>query len=138
MGDLNTRIFNTLVNKKLKAKDMAAFIGTTEGVVSAWKKRGTDPKAIYVKKIAEFLEVSEDYLLTGKENTRTISGKEKIDIAKEVSLLLDGLNADNSLMFDGEEIDDTTRVLLEKSLQSTLETARIIAKEKYTPKKFKK
>ncbi len=133
------RIVKLIKHKGVSEKLFCDNIGVAQSTFVNWKKRGTEPKAIYIKPISEFLGVSERYLLTGEDgNADALSGKEKKDIAKEVTSLLDGLNADDALMFDGEEIDDTTRALLEKSLQSTLETARIIAKEKYTPKKYRK
>ena len=40
-------------------------------------------------------------------------------------------------MFDGEPLDDETRELLIASLERTIRQAKILAKEKYTPKKYK-
>ncbi len=41
-------------------------------------------------------------------------------------------------MFDGEPLDDETRQLLRQSLQSQLEMTKRLAKQKYTPKKYRK
>ncbi|WP_278278778.1 hypothetical protein [Butyricicoccus sp. OF10-2] len=41
-------------------------------------------------------------------------------------------------MFDGEPIDDETRELLRISLQNQLEISKRIAKQKFTPKKYRK
>ncbi len=41
-------------------------------------------------------------------------------------------------MFDGEPMDDMTRELLETSIRNSLEMAKKIAKQKYTPKKYRK
>ena len=68
----------------------------------------------------------------------TLNEKEHLDIAKEVESILNGLDADTAISFDGEAISDTTKELLRKSLENTLETARLVAKEKFTPKKYKK
>lgn len=68
----------------------------------------------------------------------TITERDQRDVAKEVENILDGLDSRAALSFDGEAIDDTTKELLRKSLENTLETARLIAKEKYTPKKYRK
>ena len=68
----------------------------------------------------------------------TLTEKDQRDIAKEVENLLDGLDSRTALSFDGEAIDDTTKELLRKSLENTLETARLVAKEKYTPNKYRK
>ena len=68
----------------------------------------------------------------------TLTEKDQRDIAKEVENILDGLDSRTALSFDGEAIDDTTKELLRKSLENTLETARLVAKEKYTPNKYRK
>lgn len=41
-------------------------------------------------------------------------------------------------MFDSGEIDDETREYLKNSLSLALTNAKIMAKEKYTPKKYRK
>ena len=49
-------------------------------------------------------------------------------------------NSQDGLMFDGEplELDDLTKELLKQSLENSMRMAKKIAKEKYTPKKYKK
>lgn len=41
-------------------------------------------------------------------------------------------------MFDGKIMDDNTRNLLKDSLEFAMRNARLLAKEKYTPKKYQK
>lgn len=40
-------------------------------------------------------------------------------------------------MFDGEPMDDETRELLYISLKNSLEVSKRMAKQKYTPKKYR-
>ena len=94
-------------------------------------------------KIANFFNVTTDYLLGNETPTKfkpQLTDKDKKDIAKQVEDMLDGLDADNPISFqlDGNEIDDDTRELLRQSLQNALEFARLKAKEKFTPKKYRK
>ena len=51
---------------------------------------------------------------------------------------MNALDSADGLMFDGEPLDDITRELLETSLRNSLEMAKKIAKQKYTPKKYRK
>lgn len=94
-------------------------------------------------KIANFFNVTTDYLLGNETPAKfkpQLTDKDKKDIAKQVEDMLDGLDADNPISFqlDGNEIDDDTRELLRQSLQNALEFARLKAKEKFTPKKYRK
>lgn len=47
-------------------------------------------------------------------------------------------NYQEALMFDGEILDDETRDLLKNSLLNSLKMGKVIAKQKYTPDKYKK
>lgn len=57
------RIYFELENQDLKASALCAYVGISTAQLSTWKKRGTDPKAIYIPKIAEFLNKSQNYIL---------------------------------------------------------------------------
>ncbi len=66
------RMFKLLEEKNRRSVDLASVLAVGTGQISTWKKRNTDPPAKYIPKICEFLEVSYEYLLTGKENAATI------------------------------------------------------------------
>ena len=61
-------------------------------------------------------------------------------IAKRLDAILGEMEGGgkDGLMFDGEPLDDDTRELLRASLQNQLEMAKRLAKQKYTPKKYRK
>lgn len=89
--------------------------------------------------IAKYLNVSVDYLLTGEEKAPTLTKKDERDIERRLSAMIEDLNGPiDSLMFDGEPIDEETRQLLEVSLRNQLEISKRIAKQKFTPKKYRK
>ena len=68
-----------------------------------------------------------------------LSAKDQRDIAHQLDSLLGQLaGGEGALMFDGEPLDDETRQLLRQSLQSQLEMTKRLAKQKYTPKKYRK
>lgn len=65
------RIFAVLEKKEKKAVDLAAVLNVGTGQISTWKKRNTDPPAKYISQICEFLDISYEYLLTGKKTENT-------------------------------------------------------------------
>lgn len=64
---ISERMFALLEEKGKKSVDLSIVLGVGTGQISTWKKRNTDPPAKYITKICEFLEVSYEFLLTGKE-----------------------------------------------------------------------
>lgn len=70
---ISQRIFDEL--KKQGKKDLAQHIGLSTSAVSDWKKKGTNPAAENISAIADFLNISTDYLLMGKEKS---SSKDKL------------------------------------------------------------
>lgn len=64
--------------------------------------------------------------------------RDERDIAKRLENTLNALeDSQESLMFSGEPLDDETRELLKASLENSLKIAKINAKQKFTPKKYR-
>lgn len=63
-------IFERLLKERgLKAADVARGTGLSSTFFTEWKKgKSKNPSPINLQKIANFFEVSLDYLMTGKEN----------------------------------------------------------------------
>lgn len=127
-------------------------LGFGKGTLYKWDK--SSPNTDKLSKVADYFGVSVDYLL-GKIDFRNIpderelsldvqrsedfSNRDKRDIAKTMNFLLEQLdNHQEALMFDGESIDDATRELLKDSLLNSLKMGKLIAKQKFTPDKYKK
>ena len=136
-------IFAKLLQEKgLKAADVTRATGIKSPVFSEWKKGKSRPNTEKLIKIADFLGVSVEYLITGKEKAEeketTLTAKDQRDIAIKIDKILGEIDSDDSLMFDSGEIDDETREYLKNSLSLALTNAKIMAKGKYTPKKYRK
>ena len=131
--------------KKVSPTRAALEMGLSKATPTTWKKRGLTPQGETLNKIAAYFNVSADYLLgTGNkssEKTETppaLTKKDERDIERKLSETLNALGGQDGLMFDGEPLDDMTRELLEASLRNSLEMAKKIAKQKHTPKKYRK
>lgn len=66
---VNERLFNLLKKQGYTQKQFAVKTGISEQTISAWKKRNTDPPCELLSTIADFLNVSIEFLVTGKETT---------------------------------------------------------------------
>lgn len=60
------RIDDLLKEKNLKRAALCDAIGLTHSAITDWKKRGTIPAGDVCVKIARYLDVDVEYLITGK------------------------------------------------------------------------
>lgn len=66
-------IYQRLLDEKgLKNSDVSRGANVSNMTLSDWKHGKTTPKTDTIQKIADFLEVSVDYLMTGKEHEFTV------------------------------------------------------------------
>lgn len=66
-------IYQRLLDEKgLKNADVARATGISNMTLSDWKRGKSVPKADKMKKIAKYLNVSVDYLMTGKDMEFTV------------------------------------------------------------------
>lgn len=129
----------TLANQHdMSLPQLEMELGLGNGTISRWKT--SSPNTDKLLKIANFFHVSMDYLLEREnEITTSLSKKDERDIAKRLENTLAELeNTQNALMFSGEPLDEETRELLKASLENSIRIAKINAKQKFTPKKYKK
>lgn len=119
-------------------KEVAIDVGFSENALYKWNKQSPSSKDI--QKVAEYFDVSTDYLLgltEYKNLARDVKRYENFDklsnqdVASELNFLLKQLGSDNfALLFDGNEIDDETRELLISSLKNTYNIAQSLINKK--------
>lgn len=126
--------------KKISPTKASLEIGLSKSTATKWKNTGATPQGETLNKIAAYFGVSADYLLGNEQKeTPTLTKKDERDISKRLDQTLSDLeNAQGALMFDGEPLDDITKELLIASLRKDLEMGKRIAKQKFTPKKYRK
>lgn len=140
MGERNERVFS-LLNKQNKTKAaMAQALGVSRSAISQWEKNGTEPTYEQCIILSNFLNISLNYLMTGKEKEwqPVLSDKEERDLDKKVEDLLSAVDSDTGLMLDGQIMDDETREIFTMNLKNALRTTKLAAKAKYTPNKYRK
>lgn len=128
-------------SKGLKDSDVVKATGITKSTFSDWKSGRSNPKNDKLQKIANYFEVSIDYLMTGEDSTKTeLSSKDERDITKDLNNIMkklqDGENGPAS--YDGEELSPEAMELFREELEIALKRLKIVNKEKYTPNKYKK
>lgn len=61
------RIFYLLERRGKRSSDLARALGVRQTTVSEWKTGKREPSATQYAKLAEYFDVSLDYLITGRE-----------------------------------------------------------------------
>ena len=116
---------------------LEAELGFGNSTIVKWDK--SMPKADKLDAVAKYFNVSMEYLLNGID-ADGLSEKDNKDIAKDLDNIMAKLSAgeDGPASYDGEELDPEAAELFRDELEIALRRLKIINKEKYTPKKYKK
>lgn len=97
-----------------------------------------------MKKLADYFGITVDYLMTGidtpKQKERELTPKDQRDIAKDLDSIMDKLQSGEKgpASYNGEELSPEAAELFREELEIALKRLKIINREKYTPKKYKK
>ncbi len=123
----------------LSQQDIADKLYVTQQAYAKWETGKATPNPDALSELAKIFGVTSDYLL-GNSNEPTFTRKDEQDIKQTLDKILNDMDSKSSMMFDGEEIemDDESKEFLRSSIENSLRVAKMIAKEKYTPKKYKK
>jgi len=152
----------------LTQEELAHKLNKTRSTIAGYETERKQPDYETLKVIADFFNVSTDYLLERTNNRNSekfssnihyaseelapyashldknksdenleLSVKDEKDIAKQLEKTMELLNKQDSIMFDGEAMDEETKDLLRQSLENSMRMAKAINK-KYTPKKHRK
>ncbi|MDO3678671.1 helix-turn-helix domain-containing protein [Paenibacillus ehimensis] len=102
-------------------------------------------------KLAAHFQVTTDYLLglsdepspnasamEAKRDASSLTPKEEKDIARDLERMLSDLESEEALAFHGETLDEESKELLRISLENSMRLAKQLAKQKFTPNKYRK
>jgi len=128
--------------KKLTQKELADDLTISQSTIGMIERNDRGASKELLIKLASYFGITVDYLLSDEKDinyTSELNNKDQKDISKALSQTLEQLQSDQSgLMFDGEPIDEETKELLRISLENSMRLAKQIAKNKFTPNKYKK
>lgn len=102
------------------------------------------PSADKIQKIADYLDVSAEYLMTGKDDKRDqslqLTARDERDIAKDLENIMEKLHngEDGPASFEGTDIPEADQELFAGQIELMLRRLKAINKEKYNPNKNKK
>ncbi|MGX4599481.1 helix-turn-helix domain-containing protein [Faecalimicrobium sp. JNUCC 81] len=112
--------------KGLTLEQMAKDLGTTKVTLSRYENGSREPKGETLNTLADYFNVSIDYLFARTDNKTFLSTKDITDVKKSIDEVLLSFKYSDALMFDGEPMDKNE---FDSFLQS-LEVIFNIAKKK--------
>jgi len=118
---------------------VANLIGVARPTYTAYENGTKQPPIETVNKLADLFDCTTDFLQGRSETKKApeLTQKDEKDIAKKLESILNDLDSDSGLAFDGEPLDETTRELVKAQIESNLRLAKQLAKKKFTPKKYR-
>ena len=98
------------------------------------------PSIDKIQKIADFLDVTTDYLMSGDKAENNLTARDNRDIAKDLDSIMAKLSnkEDGPVSYNGENLSDESMDLFREELEIALKRLKLINKEKYNPNKNKK
>lgn len=139
------KVFETLLSTHgVSAYQVAKATGISTGSLSDWKKGRSSPKADKLQKIADYFGVTVDYLLGNEQKEKPaaksdgLTEKDERDIGKKIEDILGLLKQGDGLTFDGDPLSEDALESIKAAMELGMRTAKLEAKAKYTPKKYRK
>ena len=134
---LHERIKSLADTKGISLPALEAELGFGNSTIVKWKK--STPNADKLNAVAQYFTVTMDYLLNGNDKD-ILTAKDNRDIKKDLDSIMDKLQSGNDgpASYDGEALSPESMELFRDELEIALKRLKIINKEKYTPKKYKK
>lgn len=140
---LKERIQQLCRNANISMNQLEQELGFGKGYISKLGK--STPNATKIQQIANYFNVTVDYLMTGNEEADekkevTLTKRDERDIKKDLDSIMEKLSTGEAgpASYNGEELDPEAAELFRDELELALRRLKIINKEKYTPKKYKK
>lgn len=127
----------------LTMKELANKVGVSEATISRWESGNiATMKQTKIALLAKTLGISPAVLVNGEMpdiSDTPLSPRDERQIAEDLERMITDLDTQNALAAMGGTVEDQEdRELLKASLLTSMRLAKKLAKEKYTPKKYRK
>ncbi|MFU0790709.1 MAG: helix-turn-helix transcriptional regulator [Virgibacillus proomii] len=135
------RVKKLCEEQKISVVELEEKLKFSRNSLYSWKKN--KPSSAKLEKVADYFDVSTDYLLgrTNKKRYYDLTEKDEREIQKELKKVINGEDVDNAFAaFDGKVLDELSeedRELLIASWENTLRLTKRLAKKKFTPYKHR-
>ena len=136
---LGNRLKDLRIENRKTQEQVAKDLGTTKATIGRYELGIRDPKTDILNSLADYFNVTTDYLL-GRTNNKKLNSKDEKSIQKDLKDIINDFKSGQAgpAFFNGQELSEKDLDVLEVGMEAILTTLKIQNKEKYTPKKYKK
>lgn len=146
---LSIRLKSARTKLKLTQEELGKKVNTTKSTISNYENGHSTPSNDMLLLLADTLDTTTDYLLGRTEYPESawnsklpeLTTKDERDVAIDLEKMINNLEPDGAYsQFGGqsiEEMDVEDRELLIASLENSMRLAKRLAKQKFTPKKYR-
>ena len=142
-----------LLDKRgLSAYQVSKATGIAQSSFSDWKKKGLNPSTEKLKKLADYFQIPVDYFFEETQyldcgmsdglhieaKAPELTKKDEKDIAKSLNDIIEGIDSKSAIMFNEEQMDEESLEAMKASLEQSMQLGKLLAKQKFTPKKYRK
>lgn len=122
----------------LSQKEIGNIFHASQNTVSQWENGTRKPSYDIIQEIADYFDVSVDYLLGRQEQLPELNSKDKREIQEILDDTEQQLLSQDGLMFDGSPAteEDVQKIIM--AMQMGMEMIKKENKAKFTPKKYRK
>ncbi len=141
--EMGKKIYTLRTQKGLTLEELGNMVGVGKSTVRKWENGMiANMKRDKIMKVSEALGTTPEYLMGWDESASEspFTPKDQRDIAKDLNAIMDKLQSGENgpASYNGETLSPEAAELFREELEIALKRLKIINKEKYTPKKYKK
>lgn len=122
----------------LSQKEIGNIFHASQNTVSQWENGTRKPSYDIIQEIADYFDVSVDYLLGRQEQLPELNSKDKREIQEILDDTEQQLLSHDGLMFDGSPATDEDVQKIIMAMKMGMEMIKKENKAKFTPKKYRK
>lgn len=122
----------------LSQKEIGNIFHASQNTVSQWENGTRKPSYDIIQEIADYFDVSVDYLLGRQEQLPELNSKDKREIQEILDDTEQKLLSQDGLMFDGSPATDEDVQKIIMAMKMGMEMIKKENKAKFTPKKYRK
>lgn len=123
---IGERIRYLRLNNNLTAKDLSVILDISESAISLYENGKRKPTIELIMKMADYFNVSTDFIL-GVSNGN-LSNREKVidvDFSEVLENIIIHLNNQNTIKFDGQQLDKNMEIIFHNNLTNLLDNMRL-------------